>query len=196
MGAPTTSHGLLERARTGDQAAFDSLFGRYRRRLAVLLRYKLPPESRQPEDIDDLLQEIFTEAFSNLSAFDYRGPGSFFAWLCRIAGHALLDHARYLGRARRKGEAVPFRSESNPGGPDPADSRTPSRLLAREQALEQLLQKLDTLPDDYRQAILLTKIEGLTTSEMAARLGKSPQAAAVLLHRALARFRAAARSEP
>ena len=53
-----------------------------------------------------------------------------------------------------------------------------------------MLAKLDSLPDNYRQAILLMKVEGLTTEEAAVRLGKSKEATALLLHRAVNRFRA------
>jgi DNA-directed RNA polymerase specialized sigma24 family protein len=52
-----------------------------------------------------------------------------------------------------------------------------------------LLERLDALPADYRQAILLAKIEGLSTAELAERMGKSREAAALLLHRAVKRFR-------
>jgi len=52
-----------------------------------------------------------------------------------------------------------------------------------------LLATLDALPEDYRKAILLTKIEGLSTLEMSEQLGKSREAAALILHRALKRFR-------
>jgi len=52
-----------------------------------------------------------------------------------------------------------------------------------------LLAKLNSLPENYRQAILLMKVEGLSTQEAAARLGKSNDATALLLHRALKRFR-------
>ena len=85
---------------------------------------------------------------------------------------------------------LPPASESNPSGPEPVDSRTPSRILAEEEGLRRLLAKLNSLPDNYRQAILLMKVEGLSTQEAAGRLGKSHEATALLLHRALKRFRA------
>jgi DNA-directed RNA polymerase specialized sigma24 family protein len=49
---------------------------------------------------------------------------------------------------------------------------------------------LSALPEDYRQAILMAKIEGLSTAEMAERLGKSREAVALLVYRAVKRFRA------
>ena len=96
---------------------------------------------------------------------------------------------RYQGRERRAGEEIPFRSPSNPAGPEPADSRTPSRLFAQQEALERLFARLEELPEDYRNAILLAKVEGLSTAEMAERLGKSREAVALLVYRAVKRFR-------
>jgi len=86
---------------------------------------------------------------------------------------------------------VPLRSPSNPGGFEPADSKTPSRLFAARQGVEALLQKLDDLPEDYRQVILLARFEQLTTAEIAERLGKPREAVSLLLHRALKRIREA-----
>ena len=54
--------------------------------------------------------------------------------------------------------------------------------------MERLLARLDALPEDYRRVLVLAKIEGLTTAEMAERLGKSREAVALLVYRALKRF--------
>lgn len=183
MPAPTSTFGLIERARAGDRDAFESLFSKYRRRLAVLIHYKLSPELRRFADEDDILQETLLRAFSALSEFDYRGPGSFLGWSARIAGNVLADLDRAHRRARRNDAAdAPLEDVS------PADSRTPSRVLAQKQAVHAVLRRLDDLPPDYRSVILMAKFESLTTAEMAERLGRSREAVAVLLHRALARY--------
>ena len=52
-----------------------------------------------------------------------------------------------------------------------------------------MLARLDSLPEDYREVILLVKIEGLSTTEAAARMEKSSPAVSLLLHRAIKRFR-------
>jgi RNA polymerase sigma factor (sigma-70 family) len=62
-------------------------------------------------------------------------------------------------------------------------------LLAHREGLERLLKRLNALPEDYRQAILMAKIEGLSTAEMSERLGKSREAVALLVYRAVKRFR-------
>ncbi len=186
----TSSYGLIERIKNGDREALSALFGKYRPRLAVLIHYRISPELRSFFEVDDILQETFLKAFRDFAQFTYQSPGSFMSWLARISDHVMSDLARSQGRQKRHAaEMLRFRSESNPSGPEPADSRTPSRVLAEEEGLRGLLEKLNSLPENYRQAILLTKVEGLSTQEAAARLGKSKEATALLLHRALKRFR-------
>jgi len=188
--SPTSTFGLIERFKAGDEEAFDQLFEKYRRRLAVLIHYKLNPELRLNLDVDDILQETFLAASRDIGRFTYRSPGSFLSWLSRIAEHAVIDAVRFQNRQKRAhGELLPFRSDSNPQGAEPADSNTPSRLFRQEEGLRRLLERLNNLPEDYRQAVLLTKIEGLSTAEAAEKMGKSRQSLAVLLHRALKRFR-------
>jgi RNA polymerase sigma-70 factor (subfamily 1) len=190
----TSTFGLIARLKTGDREAFTALFEKYRRRLSVLLHYKMSDKLRVAMEVDDLLQETFLRAFRDIHQFAYRSPGSFLRWLGSIADHVVIDAARSQERLSRAGQVVPFRSASNPAGPEPADSKTPSRLMAEQEALDGLLARLDALSAEYRQVILWAKMEGLSTQEMAERLGRSREAAALLLHRALKRFRALAKS--
>jgi len=190
MQTHTSTFGLLERLREGDEDAFRLLFEKYRRRFAVLIHYKLRPELRAQIEVDDLLQEVFLIAAREIDGFNYRSTGSFMAWLARIADHVVIDAVRFQGRQKRHAaEMLRFRSLSNPGGPEPVDSRTPSRLLREKEGVESLLGRLNELPEDYRQVIVMAKIEGLSTQEMSERLKRSPEAVAVLLHRAIQRFR-------
>ena len=174
----------------GDEQAFTALFEKYRKRLALLIHYKLSREMRRLADVEDVLQETFLEAFRDIKRFRYEKPGGFLSWLSRIADHAIADAARFHGRQKRRADLVRFRSVGTPDGPEPVDSDTPSRLLAEKEGLQALIQKLDSLPEDYRRAILLAKVEGLSNAEMAEQLGRSREAAALLLHRAIKRFRA------
>jgi len=190
MDAQTSTFDLVMRFKRGDQAAFSLLFWKYQRRLAVLVRYKMGEELRSHLEVDDILQEVFLAAAQGLDRFNYQTPGSFMAWLSRIADHAIVDAARHENRKKRRpGELLPFRSESNPDGPEPPDLRTPSQVFAQQENMQVLLRKLDALPAEYREAILLAKFEGLTTGEISDRLGKSRETVALTLHRALKRFR-------
>ena len=186
----TSTFGLVERFRKGDEEAFAALFAKYKPRLAVFIHYRLRPDVRTRVDVDDVLQEVFFAAAKDISGFAYRGPGSFFAWLVKIAEHALIDTARYEARQKRQAaEMLRFRSASNPEGPDPAISETPSRIYARDENMRLLLERLDRLTEDDRGVILMAKFEGLSTAEIAERLGKTRAGVALQLHRALERFR-------
>jgi RNA polymerase sigma-70 factor (subfamily 1) len=190
MDQATSSFNLIDRIHHGDREALSLLFDRHRRRLAVLAHYRLGPQLRGQVEVDDILQETMLKAYVQFDQFTYRSPGSFQCWLARILDHVIADVARYHGRQKRQAaEVLPLRSESNPGGHEPVDSKTPSRLLAQEEGLRALLRELDELPHDYREVILFMKLEGLTTQETAERMGKSRETVALLLHRALKRFR-------
>jgi RNA polymerase sigma-70 factor, ECF subfamily len=190
MNSATSTFGLLDRIRQGDREAFTPLFQKYRPRLAVFVHYRLSPQLRTQIEIDDVLQETLLKAYKELGNFSYHGPGSFFRWISRIAEHVIVDEARYRGREKRRAaEVVPFRSESNPAGPEPADSKSPSRMFAQSEQVRGLMQMLDALPTNYREVILLSKVEGLSTAEVAEKLGKTRDATALLLHRALRHLR-------
>lgn len=190
MSSFTSTFDLIERFREGDGTAFSQLFAKYRPRLAVLIRYKLGARLRERVEVDDILQEVFLAASKDIGSFTYRSPGSFMNWLSRIADHVIADEARLQGRQKRRAaEVVRFRSAGSPGGPEPVDSRTPSRILMQEEGTNELLGRLDTLPPDYRDVILMAKVEGLSSAEIAERMGRSREAIAVLLHRALQRLR-------
>jgi RNA polymerase sigma-70 factor (ECF subfamily) len=189
MESPTSTFSLLEQARAGDREALSRAFEKYQRRLAVLVHFKLIGRTGTFAEVDDIVQETLLRAFRDIQQFSYQAPGSFLRWLSAIADHVIVDRVRYQSRERRAAEEIPFRSDSNPRGPEPADAQTPSRLMAQKEAVERLLARLEALPEDYRKAILMAKIEGLSTAEMAVQLGKSREAVALLVYRAVKRFR-------
>lgn len=182
-GAETTAFDLARRARAGDEEAFRALFERYRARLAFLVRHRIGPGQQGRIEVDDVVQETFLAAWRDLPRFEYRAPGSFLRWLSGIALHRIADMAREAGRAKRDGGP-----RSGLTGHEPALSQTPSRILDQNERVQSLLRRLDALPGQYREIILLAKFEGLTTAEMAERLGKTKPQVALLLHRALKRL--------
>jgi len=185
----STSFDLIGRIKQGDGNAFTPLLEKYRSRLGVWIYYRMSASLRQRVEVDDIVQETMLRAFREFDRFTWQGSGSFMRWLSRIAEHVIIDTARYHERGKRNAELVRFRSESNPAGPEPADSMTPSRCFSGRERLQLLVGSLDALSADYREAIVLAKIEGLTTQELAERLGRNREAAALLLHRALKAFR-------
>jgi RNA polymerase sigma-70 factor (ECF subfamily) len=190
MDSRTSTFGLVERFKNGETQAFSLIFSKYRRRLAVLVHYKMSAELRAAVEVDDILQEVFLKAAQDMGNFTYQSPGSLMAWLSRISEHVIVDAVRHEHRTKRHAEEMlRFRSESNPAGPEPVNRETPSQVFLRAESIEILLKKLDALPTEYREMILLAKFEGLTTKEISERAKKSRESVALTLHRALKRFR-------
>lgn len=174
----------MELARAGDTEAFRRLFEKYHRRLAVFAHYRLGETLRAAMDVDDIVQETFLEAARGVGRFEYRSPDSFFRWLASIARHVIEDAARRESRRKRDGGRRVDAAEA-----ELADTLTPSRILFQSERVRALMDRLDALPEQYREVIVLAKLEGLAPSEIAERLGKPRDAVALLLHRALKRFR-------
>ena len=109
-------------------------------------------------DAEDLTQEVFVRVFRSLSTYT---PGTFEGWLHRITTNLFLDGARRKAKIRFDALA------------DDADSRMPSRAVTPDAAvLEGLFDDdveaaLAALPPDFRAAVVLCDIEGLTYEEIA-----------------------------
>lgn len=90
---------LVARVRNGDEAAFEELFNRHRRRVALIAGRFF----RQREQIEEIVQESFTKAYFALEGFSGDGELAFAAWLARIAFNTCYDELR---RAKRRPESA------------------------------------------------------------------------------------------
>src|SRR2546429_4957455 len=113
MDSATSTFGLVERFKKGETEAFSLIFRKYQRRLAVLVHYKMSPELRGAVEADDILQEVFLAAAQDISNFTYQSPGSFMAWLSRIAdqdrkstrlnsSHGYISYAVFCLKKKKK----------------------------------------------------------------------------------------------
>jgi RNA polymerase sigma factor (sigma-70 family) len=133
-------------------------------------------------DAEDLTQEVFVRVFRSLSRYT---PGTFEGWLHRITTNLFLDMARRRQRIRFEGL-----------GEDAADrlrGREPSPERAfEERSLDADVQAaLDALVPEYRAAVVLCDIEGLSYEEIAATLGVKLGTVRSRIHRGRAQLRAA-----
>ncbi len=180
-GGPTPEHDLIERAREGDQAAFGELVMAHAERVqGALRRFGLGAG-----DADDVAQEVFLRAWRGLDRFQERS--SFSTWLYRIAFN---EAQRRLAR-----RTLP-RAEPAPDGEDPVVSLPESleagpdaRALARE-FQRKLEDALDQLPQEWRAAVVLRDIEGLSTHDAAEVAGVGEAAFKSRLHRGRMQLRA------
>jgi len=145
---------------TGDRAAmpsWDELVRQHADRV-YRLAYRL---SGNQHDAEDLTQETFIRVFRSVQNYQ---PGTFEGWLHRITTNLFLDMVRRRGRIRM--EALPEDYDRVPADqPNPEQIYHDARLGAGLQAA------LDSLPPEFRAAVVLCDIEGLSYEEIGATLG-------------------------
>lgn len=142
------------------------------------LAYRL---TGNPQDAEDLTHDVFVRVFRSLA--DYT-PGTFEGWLHRITTNLFLDRAR---RARRiRFDALPDDSERVAGR-----ERTPEEVYEETHLDGDVQAALDALPPDFRAAVVLCDIEGLSYEEIAVTLGVKLGTVRSRIHRGRAQLRAA-----
>ena len=176
---------LVSGVRAGDDAAFEELFRRHRRRVALIASRFF----RRREQIEEVVQESFAKAFFALGEFSNRQAESFGAWLARIAFNVCYDELRRLKRRPESSlseldedEAALLRERARPT----RDARgVESDAISRELAAK-LLARLS--PED-RVVLVMLDVEGLSTAEIALATGWSVSKVKVRAHRARAQLR-------
>ena len=163
---------LVGAARAGDRAAFGRLYDQYARMVHGVLLAKVPAG-----EADDLVQDVFVLALRRLSTL--REIGSFGAWLAAIARNLAKDHHRRSAAVDQLVVDVPegeieFRMAS-------ADHEDPAAAI---------LEAIRSLPETYRETLILRLVEGMTGPEIAARTGLTPGSVRVNLHRGMQQLRA------
>ncbi|WP_242883881.1 RNA polymerase sigma factor SigE [Actinomadura litoris] len=133
-------------------------------------------------DAEDLTQDVFIRVFRSLSSYS---PGTFEGWLHRITTNLFLDRARRKQRIRFDALADDAAERLQGREPSPAQ-------VYDERHLDADIQRaLDGLAPEYRAAVVLCDIEGLTYEEIAASLGVKLGTVRSRIHRGRAQLRAA-----
>ncbi|KPL09981.1 hypothetical protein AMJ71_04885 [candidate division TA06 bacterium SM1_40] len=169
---------LVNAARGGDEQAIRDLLGRYRTAVFNLAFRIL----RNEEDATDAAQETFIRVFRALDRFDE--SQRFKPWILRIASNYCIDQIR-----KRDWRTVSFDTpietedgtlEMELAGPGPQ----PDEVLERKEQRMVIEQAIDSLPPDYRMAIVLRHTEGLSYEEIADVLGVPLGTVKARIHRA------------
>jgi RNA polymerase sigma-70 factor (ECF subfamily) len=133
-------------------------------------------------DAEDLTQETFIRVFRSLSGYQ---PGSFEGWLHRITTNLFLDSVRR--RARVRTDPLGEEAERWTAGPGPD---TPERGFEHANLDYDVQRALDRLSPEFRAAVVLSDIEGLSYEEIAVTLGIKLGTVRSRIHRARAQLRA------
>jgi RNA polymerase sigma-70 factor, ECF subfamily len=161
---------LVAAARDGDRAAFGRLYDRYARMVHGVLLAKVPVG-----EVDDLVQEVFLLALRRLATL--REAGSFGAWLAAIARNLANDYYRRSAPEDQLVEDAPDDLERGNTG----DGEDPAVVI---------LDAVRSLPEAYRETLILRLVEGMTGPEIAARTGLTHGSVRVNLNRGMQQLRA------
>jgi RNA polymerase sigma factor (sigma-70 family) len=181
---------LVSRALQNDRDAVDVLFQRYRDRLRSGLRKLIGPKYRiLMADSEDAAQDAILSALRRLHQFEYRGDGSFLAWLLKGAEFEVVRRIRALETQKRSAKGGVVQLDTEAGHVVPDKDKSPSEALDEQELAERVRQALQQLPDREREVIVLRRYLELDTEEICAEMGL-PTAGAVraLLSRAQARL--------
>jgi len=171
---------VIERARSGDRAAFAELYDSFVDSVYRYLLYRV----REPSDAEDLTSEVFTRAFANIHRYRWQGK-SFLAWLYTIARNAVTD------RRRRERPMVDLDTAFGVAeeGPTAHD-----RAVHGEQ-VQALRGAVKHLTSEQQQVLSLRFEANLSSRQVAKLLGKNEGAIRALQFRALGRLRKILRDE-
>ncbi|MEO6957375.1 MAG: RNA polymerase sigma factor SigE [Antricoccus sp.] len=122
------------------------------------LAYRL---SGNQQDAEDLTQDTFIRVFRSLASFQ---PGTFEGWMHRITTNLFLDMVRRRARIR-------FDQLADEADRLPATGEGPEQAFDSSHMDAEIQSALDGLPPDFRAAVVLCDIEGLSYEEIASTLG-------------------------
>jgi RNA polymerase sigma-70 factor, ECF subfamily len=173
-GGSTSENELLRRARGGDEDAFADLVMLHANRVyGALRRFGL-----DANEADEVAQEVFLRAWRGLARFE--GRAQFSTWLYRIAFNEA--QRRLARRPPPRAEADPERGDPIVALPESPNRGPEAQTLDRE--FERTLEAaLDMLPMEWRVAVVLRDIEGLSTHDAAEIAGVGEAAFKSRLHR-------------
>lgn len=152
---------FVRSALAGDPAAFDRLYERYGRVVHGLLLARVARD-----EVEDLVQDVFLTAWRRLG--DLRDPAAFGGWITMIARNRATDFHRRIADVVE----LPDNLESPGTASGEADASV-------------ALAAIRSLPDAYRETLILRLVEGLSGPEIAGRTGLTPGSVRVNLHRGM-----------
>jgi RNA polymerase sigma-70 factor, ECF subfamily len=185
VGEPVSDElALVEAAKAGDVGAFEELVRRYDRNVFRIAQHI----TQNREDAEDVVQDAFFKAYSNLSQF--QGQSKFYTWLVRIAVNEALMRLRRRRPERTVSLDEDVKTEDDTVPREVADwSPNPEQQYTQAELREILDRTIHGLPATFRTVFVLRDVEGLSTEETAEALDLSIPAVKSRLLRARLQLR-------
>ena len=176
--APAHDEADMLALQRGEESALNRLMARWQAPLRGFLYRRTQNES----DALDLAQETFVRVYQHRGRF--RSGARFSTWMFQIA----LNLARDQARRQRRRPTEPLEN-----APEPAHELTPKSQLAADERAEVVRAAIADLPEDLRDAVLLSEYEDKSHAEIGAIVGASAKAVETRLYRAREQLRKALR---
>ena len=163
---------LVERAKTGDELAFRTLY-----EMNVDRIYRLAYRMAGEEDLAmDFTQEAFVKAYQRLDQF--RGDAAFSTWLHSVTVSVVLNGLRKVDRHRKRERSL-----------EDAAPVAETRAAVEPGVRDRIEAAVDELPEIYRTVFLMHDLEGYNHGEIAGALGVAEGTSKARLSRARAKLR-------
>jgi RNA polymerase sigma-70 factor (ECF subfamily) len=167
IGIRAEEQDLVAELKAGSEHAFALLVGQYSHPVYSLIARSL----RDPEAAADVTQDVFVKVFRNISSF--HGDSSLRTWIYRIALHEASNQRRWWSRHRRQESELdaPLHNEEGEvfcmADALATNDASPFDRAASEELRERVVAALRTLPQAFREVVVLREIEGFGYEEIA-----------------------------
>ena len=170
---------LAERLRRGDAAAVGELYDLYYDRLYAFVFNQV---DRNRAVAEEIVQEVWLTAVR--SPGNYKGRSRMYTWLCGIALNKVKDTWRRKGRDAQRRYDPPTGEDFTPELVLIDSEPLPQELVESEATKEMVRNALSSLPDNYRQVLIMKYAEQMSASEIGILMGRSEKAVESMLSRA------------
>ena len=167
IGIRAEEQDFVAELKAGSEQAFALLLAQYSHPIYSLIARSLS----DPADAADVTQEVFVKVFRNISSF--HGEASLRTWIYRIALHEASNQRRWWGRHKRQELTIDAQMENDEGETfciaDALAARdaSPYECAASAELRERVIAALRTLPEAFREVVVLREIEGFGYEEIA-----------------------------
>jgi RNA polymerase sigma-70 factor (ECF subfamily) len=180
---------LVTQALSGEPPAVQSLLIRHLPKLEAYVRLKAGAAVRSRESLSDVVQSVCVEVLRDAGTFEYRGEPEFTHWLCRQALHKIINKQQFHTAAKRDlNREITPRDDQHSYLDCYRTVITPSQVAVGREHWEAFEAAFDQLPDDYREAVTLRRVVGLSYADIATQTGRSEGAVRNLVYRGIARL--------
>jgi len=171
-------HILVRDLKNGEEEAFRYLVDQYQDKVYNTCISFV----KNPDDADDLTQEVFIEVYNSIHKFKEESKLS--TWIYRISVNKSLQYLRKMKRKKRFGFLIGIGDEGKLNDPAKLDFNHPGIMAENKEKAAILFQAIEKLPENQRIAFTLHKLEDLSYDQISGIMQKSLSSIESLMHRA------------